>query len=56
MEELPGVLAALGYRAVVDESGLTFRAERRRAPRRGPLPPVPAEGPFAKLGSLRLAR
>ncbi len=54
--ELPGVLAAMGYRAVVDESGLSFRAERRRTPRRRPPPPAPAEGPFAKLGSLRLAR
>jgi len=36
--------------------GLAFRAERRR--RAAPRPPVPvtAEGPFAKLGSLRLAR
>ena len=50
------MLSALGYRAVVDDSGLAFRAERRRAPRRRPPVPVTAEGPFAKLGSLRLAR
>ena len=55
-EELPGVLAALGYRAVVDESGTTFHPERRRAAKRRPPARVPAEGPFAKLGALRLAR
>jgi ATP-dependent RNA helicase SUPV3L1/SUV3 len=58
VEELPELLTALGYRAVVEESGTTFHARPRRrgkkdgaAQRRAPI-----EGPFAALGSLKLAR
>jgi ATP-dependent RNA helicase SUPV3L1/SUV3 len=55
-DELPSVLAGLGYRAVVDESGTRFHARRRPAPRKAPTPEVAPEGPFAKLGALRIAR
>ncbi len=54
--ELAGVLAALGYRAVMDASGVTFHARRRPQPRKTPRQPEAADGPFAKLGALRLAR
>ena len=54
--ELAGVLAALGYRAVMDASGVTFHARRRPQPRKTPRQLEPADGPFAKLGALRLAR
>jgi ATP-dependent RNA helicase SUPV3L1/SUV3 len=54
--ELAGVLAALGYRAVMDASGVTFHARRRPQPAKPRRPAAPADGPFAKLGALRLAR
>jgi ATP-dependent RNA helicase SUPV3L1/SUV3 len=55
-DELPGVLASLGYRAVMDASGVTFHARRRPPPRKPARRAPPADGPFAKLGVLRLAR
>jgi ATP-dependent RNA helicase SUPV3L1/SUV3 len=59
-EELPGVLAALGYRAVVEGSGITFQAKPRRAggakPAKARKAPRVPDGPFAMLGSLKLAR
>jgi ATP-dependent RNA helicase SUPV3L1/SUV3 len=54
--ELAGVLAALGYRAVMDANGITFHARRRPQPAKPRRPAAPADGPFAKLGALRLAR
>jgi ATP-dependent RNA helicase SUPV3L1/SUV3 len=54
--ELAGVLAALGYRAVMDASGVTFHARRRSQPRKLTRDSARADGPFAKLGALRLAR
>jgi len=55
-DELPSVLAGLGYRAVVDGSGTRFHARRRPAPRKAPTAESMPEGPFAKLGALRIAR
>jgi ATP-dependent RNA helicase SUPV3L1/SUV3 len=55
-DELAGVLAALGYRAVVDASGVTFHARRRPQPKKPAPPAASADSPFAKLGALRLAR
>jgi ATP-dependent RNA helicase SUPV3L1/SUV3 len=55
-DELAGVLAALGYRAVMDASGVMFHARRRPQPRKPSRHAAPADGPFAKLGALRLAR
>ncbi|HXP76204.1 MAG TPA: disulfide oxidoreductase, partial [Stellaceae bacterium] len=55
-DELAGVLAALGYRAVVDASGVTFHPQRRPQPRKPARHAAPVDGPFAKLGALRLAR
>jgi ATP-dependent RNA helicase SUPV3L1/SUV3 len=65
--DLASVLPALGYRAVLGENGVSFQARsrragperhgapsRRRKQRRGDAPP--ADGPFAKLRELRLAR
>jgi ATP-dependent RNA helicase SUPV3L1/SUV3 len=54
-DELAGVLAALGYRAVMDASGIMFHARRRLQPRKPAHRIAPADGPFAKLGALRLA-
>jgi ATP-dependent RNA helicase SUPV3L1/SUV3 len=54
-DELAAVLAALGYRAVIDASGVTFHARRRPQPRKPARHQAPADGPFAKLGALRLA-
>jgi ATP-dependent RNA helicase SUPV3L1/SUV3 len=62
MEELTRLLPALGYRAVVEESGVTFLARRRpKAPgktaAKEPLQRRSGEDhPFAKLRALRLAR
>ena len=50
------MLAALGYRAVMDANGITFHARRRPQPAKPRRPAAPADGPFAKLGALRLAR
>jgi ATP-dependent RNA helicase SUPV3L1/SUV3 len=55
-DELPGMLAALGYRAVMDASGIRFHARRRPPPRKPARRAASADGPFAKLGALRLAR
>jgi ATP-dependent RNA helicase SUPV3L1/SUV3 len=71
VEDLASVLPALGYRAVLDENGVMFHARRRgpakperegeasgpprRRKRRRPAPEA-ADGPFAKLRELRLAR
>ena len=64
LADLASMLPALGYRAAVDESGVTFHARPARAKRHG----KPArrrrrgreepreDGPFAKLKELRLAR
>jgi ATP-dependent RNA helicase SUPV3L1/SUV3 len=67
IDDLASVLPALGYRAVLGENGVSFQARsrragperqgapsRRRKQRRGDAPP--ADGPFAKLRELRLAR
>jgi ATP-dependent RNA helicase SUPV3L1/SUV3 len=54
-DELAAVLAALGYRAVMDSTGVTFHARRRPQPRKPARHAAPADGPFAKLGALRLA-
>jgi len=61
--DLVAFLPALGYRAVVEESGITFVTQKRR---RGPPPRSVAgrakrraageDHPFAKLRSLRVAR
>jgi ATP-dependent RNA helicase SUPV3L1/SUV3 len=53
--DLPGVLAALGYRSFnPGGQGIIFRA---RAPsRRSGAKPGPRDGPFAKLKELTLAR
>ena len=55
-DELAGVLAALGYRAVMDASGITFHARRRPQTRKPARHAVPADGPFAMLSALRRAR
>jgi len=55
-DELAGVLAALGYRAVMDANGVSFHARRRPQPRKPLHHAAPADGPFAKLGALRHAR
>ena len=65
IEDLAAMLPALGYRAVLGESGVSFRARphragerrssRRRKRRREEAAPA-ADGPFAKLKELRLAR
>ena len=55
-DELAGVLAALGYRAVMDASGVMFHARRRPQSRKSARHAAPTDGPFAKLGALRLAR
>ncbi|HKF71791.1 MAG TPA: disulfide oxidoreductase, partial [Stellaceae bacterium] len=56
-DELAGVLAALGYRAVMDAGGVSFHARRRPQPRQPAWQHAPAtDGPFAKLGVLRRAR
>ncbi|HLJ20235.1 MAG TPA: helicase-related protein [Stellaceae bacterium] len=55
-DELAGVLAALGYRAVMDASGVTFHARRRPQARKPVRHAAAADGPFAKLGALRHAR
>ncbi len=55
-DELAAVLAALGYRAVMDANGVSFHARRRPQPRKPAPHAAPADGPFAKLGALRLAR
>jgi hypothetical protein len=52
--ELAAVLAALGYRAVMDASGVTFHARRRPQPKKPAPHAAPTDGPFAKLGALRL--
>jgi hypothetical protein len=65
--DLALVLPALGYRAVVEESGITFHAQRRHAntaksgqvsrSRRGRhRERERADGPFAKLRELQRAR
>jgi ATP-dependent RNA helicase SUPV3L1/SUV3 len=58
-EELPGILAALGYRAVVEEGGVTFHPRLRRGGEGKPRKPKKAvrvaEGPFAQLRNLKLA-
>ncbi len=57
--ELRGVLLALGYRAVIEESDEFFVAKPRRRgaqPRSGARPGPPREGhPFAKLKELKFA-
>jgi len=55
-DELAGVLASLGYRAAVDTSGVTFHARRRLRSRKPAPRTATVDGPFAKLGALRLAR
>ncbi len=68
IDELVPVLAALGYRAVLGEGGVSFhaRSHRNRKTRRSNAARGPqqrrgdegaaADGPFAKLKELRLAR
>jgi ATP-dependent RNA helicase SUPV3L1/SUV3 len=68
VEELAAVLPPLGYRAVLGEGGITFHARPRRAERPSDDKPgkrrrarrkpeaAAADGPFAKLRELRLAR
>jgi ATP-dependent RNA helicase SUPV3L1/SUV3 len=53
---LTAILAALGYRAAVDDGGVSFHRARRGGERRPPRRNTSADGPFAKLGALRLAR
>jgi ATP-dependent RNA helicase SUPV3L1/SUV3 len=67
-EELAAMLAELGYRAVPGEAGMSFQARSHRArqtrqskpmrgrPQRRGDEPAAADGPFAKLKELRLAR
>jgi len=56
-EDLPGVLTALGYRAaMLDGQMVGFRPARRVGPRNRRDPALPADGPFAKLKELTLAR
>jgi hypothetical protein len=65
--DLARVLPALGYRAVVEESGVTFHTQRRRADAAKPgqasrsrhkrqRAREQADGPFAKLRELQRAR
>ena len=57
LAQLSGILAALGYRAVVDAGAETFVARpRQRRPKPSPRPrSAPSEGhPFAKLRELKL--
>ena len=65
IEDLAQMLPALGYRAVLGEGGVSFHARPRRAGRTRPgerarqrrdEAPEAADGPFAKLKELRLAR
>ncbi|HYM03128.1 MAG TPA: helicase-related protein [Stellaceae bacterium] len=68
VEDLARVVPALGYRAVLGETGVTFHARSRRGdntrsrpPKRGrankrAAPPNDADSPFAKLRELRIAR
>ena len=57
--DLPGIVAALGYRGVVENGVTSFVAKRRpvrRKEARGTPPartPLSADHPFAKLGALR---
>jgi hypothetical protein len=53
--DLAAILTSLGYRAVHDESGVTFhpRPARKRAPA---IDRPRADSPFAKLAALRFAR
>ncbi|MGE0714305.1 MAG: helicase-related protein [Alphaproteobacteria bacterium] len=54
LADLPGMLAALGYRAVVEGERTTFVPTQRRRPRPERPPPRPTLGPaFAALGALR---
>src|SRR5262249_18269285 len=65
-EDLAAMLPSLGYRAVLGEAGVTFHGRQRRGDpqekrraRRASRPgakPDTADGPFAKLKELRLAR
>ncbi|MCK6450763.1 MAG: disulfide oxidoreductase [Alphaproteobacteria bacterium] len=52
--EIAGVLKALGYRAQVDQAGISFAQRRRRDQRRrrSVAAAAAAEGPFARLGEL----
>jgi ATP-dependent RNA helicase SUPV3L1/SUV3 len=53
--DLAAMLTSLGYRAVHDESGVTFHP--RPVKKRVPAIALPrADGPFAKLAALRFAR
>jgi ATP-dependent RNA helicase SUPV3L1/SUV3 len=52
--DVAAVLAALGFRAVLGEAGVTFQARPRRAPAAAVKPAQP-DNPFAKLRELRLA-
>ncbi len=58
---LPSILPALGYRAVVEESGVTFHAKGGRSKSKPKYRPSPKpqfeilDGPFAKLRELRRA-
>ncbi|MCC7271652.1 MAG: disulfide oxidoreductase [Alphaproteobacteria bacterium] len=57
LADLPGMLADLGYRAVVEGETTTFVAASRRRPGRRERPARPALGPaFAALGALRKDR
>ncbi|HWK46802.1 MAG TPA: helicase-related protein [Stellaceae bacterium] len=59
--DLQGVVAALGYRAVVESGVITYRAIARGAGHRSrrvvprPAPIIAEDHPFAKLKALRLA-
>ncbi|MBV9521257.1 MAG: disulfide oxidoreductase [Alphaproteobacteria bacterium] len=62
MSELTQLLPILGYRAILEESGVTFHARRRPDPGRKAAAQARRGGqlgddhPFAKLRALRLAR
>ncbi|BBK38840.1 hypothetical protein STAQ_39180 [Allostella sp. ATCC 35155] len=51
--DLPGMLAALGWRAVVEGDRTTFVADRRRPAAARPEPQPALGGRFAALGALR---
>ena len=57
VEDLPAVLAALGYRAVEEDGTVTFTAPAAKAkrPRRRTAAADP-DSPFAKLRDLKLAK
>src|SRR5262249_9027119 len=55
-EALTGVLTALGYRAALAETGVSFHSRRPRKNPQRSAPRQAGDGPFAKLRDLQSAR